>query len=102
MCDSYFTSKAEQYITGENKVERAFLENYVLCKKDDIPAGMIPMCYPADFFDGNFIPNWTLWYVLELADYYLRTGDNDLVQQSKRNVLGIMDYSNDYIRIRFL
>jgi len=50
------------------------------------------MCYPADFFDGNFIPNWTLWYVLELADYYLRTGDNDLVQQSKRNVLGIMDY----------
>ena len=96
LCDSYFTSKAEQYITGENKVERAFLENYVLCKKDDIPAGMIPMCYPADFFDGNFIPNWTLWYVLELADYYLRTGDNDLVQQSKRNVLGIMDYFSKF------
>ncbi len=92
LCDSFFTSKAEQYITGENKVERAFLENYVLCKKDDIPAGMIPMCYPADFFDGNFIPNWTLWYILELADYYLRTGDYDLVRQSKSNVLGIMDY----------
>ena len=30
---------------------------------------MLPMCYPADHYDGNFIPNWAMWFVLELEEY---------------------------------
>lgn len=36
---------------------------------------MLPMCYPADHYDGVFIPNWAMWFVLELGEYAERTSD---------------------------
>ena len=27
------------------------------------------MCYPADHYDGVFIPNWAMWFVAELKEY---------------------------------
>ena len=31
LCDSYFSSRAEALFTGENRVEKNFLENYAMC-----------------------------------------------------------------------
>ena len=68
LCDSYFTGKSETLITGKNLVEHNFLENYALIDQyKTLPKGMIPMCYPGDHPDGVFIPNWSLWYILELT-----------------------------------
>lgn len=93
LCDSYFTSKAEQMITGENKVEKNFLENYALAEQyPTLPKGMIPMCYPGEFPDGTFIPNWSLFYILELSDYLERTNDKELINISKEKVIGVLTY----------
>ena len=68
LCDSYFTGKAEYFITGESAVEDAFLENYRLYEpKGEFPKGILPMCYPSDHHENNkFIPQWDMWYVLEV------------------------------------
>ena len=91
--DSYFTGKAEYLITGKNKVERNFLENYVLLNQyPTLPIGMIPMCYPGEYPDGVFIPNWSLWYILEVYDYYKRTNDKEILDKSKSKIKGLLDY----------
>jgi hypothetical protein len=73
LCDSYFTSFAEKIITGENLVEDNFLRCYEMFDKDDnLPSGMIPMCYPSDTQLGLYIPNWAMWFVLEIYQKYIR------------------------------
>lgn len=69
LCDSFFTARAEWHLTGDNPVERAFLENYLRPKTFvGLPKGMVPMCYPAEPLEGVFIPNWAMFLVLQLAD----------------------------------
>ena len=92
LCDSYFSGQAEPLITGSNKEEEAFLENYAHCSKKDLPEGMVPMCYPADFPSKEFIPNWALWYILELYEYKKRNGDCLLIKASEPNIEGILSY----------
>ena len=71
LCDTYFTSGAEYFLTEKTTVEDAFLENYRLYESDGVlPGGALPMCYPADIKDGNeFIPQWDMRYVLEVKEY---------------------------------
>ena len=93
LSDSYFSSVAERVFTGENKVERAFLENYLYADKSDHPTGMLPRCYPADYYEKDgFIPNWAMWYILEIHKYFRVYGNDEIVQNSKENVRGILEY----------
>ena len=93
LCDSYFTSRSERLFTGKNPVEKSFLENYAMCPQSPfLPEGMIPMCYPADHNDGVYIPNWSMWYILELADYLRRTGDRELIEKSRDRVYGLVKF----------
>lgn len=98
LCDSFFMSRVEYYLTGASKLERSFLENYLLPQYfHSLPAGMLPMCYPADHDDGNFIPNWALWFVLELEEYLERTGDMALVMALKSKVDGLFQYFQKFL-----
>ena len=92
LCDSYFTAKAEKLFTGKNKVEQAFLNNY-LRFKSPLPKGMVPMCYPADSYDGAFIPNWALFLVIEIADLKKRGGD---IEPYFDMVKGVFDYFSPF------
>ena len=66
--------------TGELDSESLFLENFALPEKFDfLPEGMFAMCYPADFPNGNFIPNWAMWLVFEVEEYKKRGGDPALI-----------------------
>lgn len=93
LCDSFFTSRVERELTGKSLVERAFLENFLMTDTyPHHPEGMIPMCYPADVRSGMFIPNWSMWYILQLEEYYARTGDRDLIDRSRKKVEGLYNY----------
>ena len=73
LCDSYFMGKAEYALFGNSMVEEAFLENYRLFKNDGgYPENTIPMCYPSDVRDpgkNTVIPQWTMWYILQIEEY---------------------------------
>ncbi len=93
LCDSYFSSRAEAFFTGENLVEKSFLENYALSPQSPfLPDGMIPMCYPTDHNDGVYIPNWSMWYILELRNYVRRTGDEAMREASREKVFGLVKF----------
>lgn len=93
LCDSFFTARVEKTLTGKSEVERSFLENFFLPDKfENLPEGMFPMCYPADFYNGNFIPNWAMFLVLELEEYLERTGDVDFIIGAKDKIYALMNY----------
>ncbi len=72
LCDSWFTAQAEYFLLGGCEAEDVFLENYRLYQNEgELPQGVLPMCYPGDF-NGLFISQWNMWYVLEVRDYILR------------------------------
>ena len=94
LSDSYFSSVAERIFTGKNQAEKAFLENYALSSSNGLPEGMLPMCYPADVYTnvGLFIPNWAMWYILELGKYAGIYGKDEIVEASRKKVLDVFDY----------
>lgn len=53
LCDSSFTAQVSPLLSGDTTVKRNFFENFLLPEHfANIPDGMIPMCYPADYYDG--------------------------------------------------
>ncbi len=96
LCDSYFTGIAEEYFTGKRNVERNFLENFIIGNCSDVPERMLPMCYPARHTDKTFIPNWAMWFVAELYEYFKATGDIALINAAKKKVYGLLDYFKEY------
>lgn len=97
LCDSFFTARSERTLTGDSKIERNFLENFILPPAfPHLPEGMLPMCYPAEHKNGNYIPNWAMWYVLELEEYLGRTGDRELVERAKDKLYGLLAFFRQY------
>lgn len=93
LCDSFFTGRVEKLLTGSSEVERAFLTNYLLPESFKyLPEGMVPMCYPADFYNGEFIPSWALWLICELKEYKERSNDIELISAAKKRIYGILNY----------
>lgn len=93
LCDSFFTARTAFRLSGNTEVERNFLENFALpASFAFLPEGMLPMCYPADHDDGVFIPNWSLWFVVELEEYLARSGDRALVDRLRPRVEALMAF----------
>ena len=93
LCDSFFTSRVEHLMTGKSAVERNFLSNYAMVDHfEGLPDGMLPMCYPSDTLNSEFIPNWAMWFALELAEYYERTGDRSLVEELRQKLYALLGY----------
>ena len=91
LCDSFFMGRYERALCIKRGVEHDFLENFILNKSfAHLPDGMLPMCYPADFYDGNFIPQWALWYIIELGEYATAYPDCDLPQRAQQNMNNLM------------
>ena len=78
LCDSYYISRGAYTLTGNTLVEDDFLENFRLHGCKTIPEGMIPMCYPSEHPSGQFIPQWSLWFILQLPYYKKRNPEADL------------------------
>ena len=97
LCDSYFSAIMEKDFTGHSAVAHNFYENYALPDSFAfLPKGMIPMCYPADHNDGVFIPNWAMWFVVQVNDYAHRGGDPNLIARLKPRIEGILNYFSKF------
>jgi alpha-L-rhamnosidase len=93
LCDSYFTARVANDVSGNTLIEKNFFENFALPNSFKfLPKGMLPMCYPADHNDGVFIPNWAMWFVIHLKEYQSRSNDRELVEQLKPKVLKLLKY----------
>ncbi|MBE6595348.1 MAG: hypothetical protein E7644_06065 [Ruminococcaceae bacterium] len=107
LCDSYFTGEAEHFFFGESPVEEAFLENFLLydTASGELPRGVLPMCYPSDIkaldragVDARveFIPQWNLWYILEVEDFLTKRGGRIPKERFRHSVEGILTFFGEY------
>ena len=93
LCDSFFTGRSSVLFTGSTDLERLFIQNYVLPESfPELPDGALPMCYPADHPNHNFIPNWAMWFVIEVDEYLARSGDRSTVDALKPRLVKLVDY----------
>ena len=98
LCDSYFLGRTEHFLTGNSEVEKAFLENFLHEEQyPGLPDGMLPMCYPSDHIvSGHFIPQWTLWLILQLEEYLQRSGDRDLIDRYEPRIDKLLGWFSGY------
>ena len=98
LCDSYFTAKTEYALTSKTMVEDAFLENYRLYKNDGaLPKGMLPKCYPSDAMEHQaYIPQWTMWYILEVEEYINKRGHVEEKEDFKESIYGLLNFFWQY------
>jgi alpha-L-rhamnosidase len=97
LCDSFFTARVAADLTGTTAVEKTFVENFLLPPRfAHLPEGMLPMCYPADHNDGVYIPNWSLWFVVELEEYLARSGDRATVEALRGRVTKLLEFFRKY------
>lgn len=98
LCDSYFTAKTEYALFGSTAVEDAYLENYRLFDGDPLlPKGMLPMLYPGDVEDtGKFIPQWTMWYILEAEEYINNRGHKEDAELFRSSIEGLLAFYAQY------
>lgn len=99
LCDSFFTARVEKTLTGGSRLERTFLENFLLPERFDcmVPNGMLPMCYPSDSYGNEaYIPNWAMWYVLQLEEYLGRTGDGDMIEDARGRMYDLLKWFRAY------
>ncbi len=99
LCDSYFSAQADYLLSGNTNIEDDFVENFILFDGAFLPEGMLPMCYPADHPNGNFIPQWAMWFIVELEQYLDR--NKNVSVESFRNLsyklLGFFEkHENEY------
>ncbi len=98
LCDSYFTARAEYAMTNKTIIEDAFLENYRLYKNHgELPEGMLPEAYPSDVRPvREFIPQWTLWYILEVEEYVFVRGHRDMAEAFRQSIYGLLGFFKQY------
>uniref|UniRef100_UPI003564222D alpha-L-rhamnosidase-related protein n=1 Tax=Mariniphaga sp. TaxID=1954475 RepID=UPI003564222D len=97
LCDSYFMAIMEKGFTGKSDVAHNFYENYALAGSFEfLPDGMLPMCYPADHNDGVFIPNWALWFIVQIEDYAGRGGDPELIAKLEPRIAALLNYFESF------
>ncbi|MBR2948887.1 MAG: hypothetical protein IKC46_03395 [Lachnospiraceae bacterium] len=99
LCDSYFTAQAEYAFTGETWVEDDFVENYLIQTCETIPRGMLPSMYPTDLISGSYMPQWAMWFILELDQYKDRNKavSVDSFYQTAYDLLAHFEgYENEY------
>ncbi len=96
--DSFFTSRAAHSLTGNLLLETLFLENYALAAADPgLPRGVFPMEYPGDHPTGEFIPNWGMWLLLELAEYRKRGGGQRILDAMRGKVFDFIGYMDHFL-----
>ena len=98
LCDSFFTGRAEYFLYGDCPVEDAFLENYVLFENNgEYLEGVLPMCYPSDAHaNGKFIPQWDMWYVLEVCEYLNERRPQKGRELFRPSVMGVLGFLEKY------
>lgn len=97
LCDSYFAARVASDLSGNTLIEKNVFENYLLPDQFEfLPKGMLPMCYPADHNDGVFIPNWAMWFVIQLEEYHGRSNDKTMVDALRPKVMDLLSYFEQF------
>ena len=99
--DTYFTGKACSLLTGDGALEKLFLSNWLMPEKFDAAddrVQLVPAVYPSNLrhTQATYIPNFALWFVLQVEDYARRTGDAAFAQAFRPRLEDVLAFFERY------
>lgn len=94
--DSFFTSRTEYELTGKCDVERAFLRNFLYGGIRGRIGNITEMCYPSDVYTQTFVPQWSMWYIQELYEYFTLRGQMGELPLYEKQIMKIAGYFRQY------
>jgi hypothetical protein len=100
LCDSLWTARAAALMLSDSRVEREFIENFLLTPADGMFHGFFPEVYPAlkpDYRGMTGITTWSLWLGCEICEYIRRTGDIAFRDEYAPRVEAFVKGTQDFI-----
>ena len=103
--DTFFTGRGAGWLTGEPSSERLFLENFLMPEKFDWShyktegrdySDTIPALYPGSIYGGNFISNYTMWFILQVEEYVRRYGDRAFAERFRPRILRMVRFLRQF------
>lgn len=92
--DSYWTGRASAMVMSDVTVERAMLYDFLAADYAEALPGTFPCCCCGGAKrDPGLMYTWSLFVLLELTDYYRRTGDEALKEDFRCRVETFMEAS---------
>lgn len=84
LCDSLWTGRAAALMLSDVRVEREFIENFLLTDPEKFSCSLFPEVYPANKPNYDVcagLINWSFWLMCELCEFVERTGDTDFADK---------------------
>ncbi len=100
LCDSLWTARAAALMLSDSRVEREFIENFLLTPADGMFHGFFPEVYPGlkpDYRGMTGITTWSFWLGCEIAEYISRTGDIAFRDEYAPRVEAFVKGTQDFI-----
>ena len=100
LCDSLWTARAAALMLSDPRVEREFLENFLLTPADGMFHAFFPEVYPAlkpSYKDMTGITTWSFWMMCEVCEYISRTGDVEFRKKYKPRVTAFVKGTKDFM-----
>lgn len=100
LCDSLWTARAAALMLSDPRVEREFLENFLLTPAKGMFHSFFPEVYPAlkpDYRAMTGITTWSLWLGCEICEYIRRTGDISFRDEYAPRVDAFVKGTQDFI-----
>lgn len=91
--DIYYSRRSATEFTGSYQALKNTLENYAVAEPlPELPDKMVPMCYPSDHINGEYIPNCAIWYVIITCEYIAESGDKKFCKQVRPQIKGLLEF----------
>ena len=100
LCDSLWTARAAQMMLSDTRVEKEFIENFLLTPAEGMFHGFFPEVYPGNkpsYKEMTGITTWTFWLMCQLVEYVERTGDDAFRDEYADRVAAFVSGSYDFI-----
>ena len=100
LCDSLWTARAAALLLSDTRVEREFLENFLLTPADGMFHGFFPEVYPAakpDYKAMTGITTWSFWLMCEVCEFIRRTGDRAFGEEHRARIRAFVEGSRYFL-----
>ncbi len=100
LCDSLWTARAAALMLSDTRVEREFLENFLLTPADGMFHGFFPEVYPAnkpDYKQMTGITTWSFWLMCEVCEFIRRTRDIAFRDEHRPRITAFVDGSRHFL-----
>ncbi len=100
LCDSLWTARAAALMLSDTRVEKEFLQNFLLTSADNMSYGFFPEAYPgqkSSYKDSTGITTWSFWLMCQVCEYLRRTHDTEWQDEFADRIAAFVEGSRHFL-----